>query len=97
MSVFVDEVQPVAPHAATDQHGVFAERFAGQTDIGGVRSSAGVRAAGHADRELVGVQTQPVQLGFKLADHSRQHAFRLGDRQAASGQRRTPNRVATDV
>ena len=86
--VFVDEVQPVAPHAATDQDGVFADRFADQTDIGGVRPGAAVGAAGHADRELVAIQTQPGQLGFQPLDHARQYAFGLGDRQAAGGQRR---------
>ena len=95
--VFVDKVQPVAPQVATDQDGVFANRFADQTDIGGVRSSAGVGAAGHADRKLVGVQTHPGQLGFKPVDHTRQNAFRLGDRQAAGGKRRARHRVTSDV
>ena len=49
--VFVDEVEPIAEHAAAEEDRVLVFRFADEADVGVVGPGAAVRAAGHARGE----------------------------------------------
>ena len=77
------EIEIVDAGAATDE-----------TDLRQVRPRAAVRAAGHADGDVVLRQADSFQLVFQPRDQLRQVALAFRQREAAGRQRDTGQRIA---
>src|SRR5271157_4436495 len=100
------DVEPVANRAPTQEDrvgsgsglavGSDVGRAADQADVGVVRTSTAVGAAGHPDGQTFLGKSQPGELGFEVVENRGQGTFRLGDSQSARGQGGAGHRPAAD-
>ena len=66
--ILVQEVHPIALHAAPEEHRVPSLCFADQTDIRVVGAGAPVRASGHPHDERLTLQAEFFEFDFQLVD-----------------------------
>src|SRR5690606_33714527 len=89
----VELVEPCAVESGAEVEIISVRTAADEANFGEIRPGAAVRAAGHADDDVVVAQTRALQAFLKPADETRQISLAFGQRQTASGKSDAGHRI----